>query len=358
MLDEFLMHFLASKPFPFNVCFRQVEAAGDHAFHVVGLEVWEVGLLDALHFVITEPVRDVLRLEFVQYLCIELVVVDGGVVVDELSLADADTEVATATCGVAKRMLIVGGSKEGCVAAAIFLRLTEDGATVNLHLRQCLLELALLRGSHIGKLVDVDEQIMGERHVAVELVAEVDVVHEVHAEMRRQESDGEGALATSLLTDEHRHTLVAVKHVHAEPVCHTRAQPCAVPRELFAVDAGQSAEEFADVVLAIPRREGVEPVGSRVIQWCIFRIDVLIQTLTQVAYLDAGTLEAADHGVASLTGEWAERFGVVIAKFAHLILVRQHIVTKIVVIAEEDLKRGDLLLTTGCRSKKFICHRF
>ena len=70
---------------------------------------------------------------------------------------------------------------------------------------------------------------MGERHLGIKLVVEVDVVEEVLAEFLWQQSVGEGTFSASLLSDEYRGYLVAMKHVHVEPQCHGRAEPGGAP---------------------------------------------------------------------------------------------------------------------------------
>ena len=51
----------------------------------------------------------------------ELCVVDGGLVVDELTLGNLDAEVASATCLVAEGLSLVGGSQERGKAPTVLL---------------------------------------------------------------------------------------------------------------------------------------------------------------------------------------------------------------------------------------------
>ena len=80
----------------------------------------------------------------------------------------------------------------------------QDRAPVHLHLRKHLLQLALLRWSHIRKLIYVDKAIMSERHLRVKLIGKVDVVEEILSQMIRQQAIGKGTLAATLLADKHR----------------------------------------------------------------------------------------------------------------------------------------------------------
>lgn len=128
------------------------------------------------------------------------------------------TDEAAATRRVAERMLIIGSCQEGSVTRTVILTLTEDRAPIHLHLRKHLLQLALLRWSHIRKLIYVDKEIMSERHLGVKLIGKVDVVEEILAQMIRQQAIGKGTLAATLLADKHRSGFVAMKHIHLQPV--------------------------------------------------------------------------------------------------------------------------------------------
>ena len=72
-----------------------MEATDEHAFHVVAPEEWLVCLLDAKDFIVAEPIRLAFFVKFMEELGIELVVVDGGRIVDELSVVDSDADVAS-----------------------------------------------------------------------------------------------------------------------------------------------------------------------------------------------------------------------------------------------------------------------
>lgn len=137
-----------------------MEALGQDVLHIIGLEVRKIGLLDAGDLIVGEPIRGLLLAEFVQDLGVELRVVDGGLIVDEDSLHDAQAQVATTAGGVAERMRIVGGGQERGIAGTVLLAAAEDGTSVDLDLREGLLELGLLRGTHVGKLIDVDQQLL------------------------------------------------------------------------------------------------------------------------------------------------------------------------------------------------------
>ena len=182
LLAETLEDVVHDEPLGILLLFRYLEASLEHRVHVVGLEVGEIALLDASHLVVAEPIWSLLLPQLIENLGIELSVVDGRTIVDEFAGWYSDADVSAASRGVAERMLIVGGRQERGVSRTVFLALSEDRATVHLHLGEGLLELALLRRSHVSQLVDVDEEVVGKCHVRVELVGKVDVVEEVLAQ--------------------------------------------------------------------------------------------------------------------------------------------------------------------------------
>ena len=190
------------------------ETSLEHRLQVIRLKERKIVLLQTNHIVIGEPITRLLIPQLIHNLCIELVVIDDRNVVYITTGWDVDTDVSATSRRVAERMLVVGGCQEGGITRTISLRLAEDGTAVHLHLGECLLQLSLLVRSHVGELIYVDIEVVGESHLAVKLVGEVDVVEEVLAQMLRQEAVGKSTLATPLLTDEHRHHLVAVQRVH------------------------------------------------------------------------------------------------------------------------------------------------
>lgn len=73
-------------------------------------------------------------------------------------------------------MLIVGSRQERGVTRTVSLALAKDRATIHLHLGECLLQLSLLRRSHVSQLIYVDKEVMGERHLRVKLIAKIDMI--------------------------------------------------------------------------------------------------------------------------------------------------------------------------------------
>ena len=139
--------------------------------------------MDTGHFGVAEPVGYLLHTQLMQQLSKELCVVDGGLIVDELTFGNLDADVTSATCFIAERLSLVCGGQERRIAPTVLLCLTKDGAAVYLYLREHLLQPPLLRGPHVGKLVDVDQQVVGQGHFAVELISQVDVVEKVDAQL-------------------------------------------------------------------------------------------------------------------------------------------------------------------------------
>ena len=100
---------------------RLAEAELDHLGHILLLHVPLVQLLDAGHLVVVEPVGSLQLAQFVQHLGIQLVVVDVARIVDEPSLRDGQTDVATRTRGVRQRMGVVGRRHKRGEAWAVLL---------------------------------------------------------------------------------------------------------------------------------------------------------------------------------------------------------------------------------------------
>ena len=177
-------------------------------------------------------------------------------------------------------MRVVGcGDKRG-IAKSVVLTAAENGSSVHLHLRQSLLELALLRHTHIGKLVDVDEKVVGESHLAVKLVAEVDVVEIVASQSLRQQSEGKRALAATLLSDEHGHSLVAMLAIHLQPMRHHRAEPYGTPSHRLHRHSGNAVEEVGNVVVSVPLGQCVEEIANGTELPHGIRLDILVDVLT------------------------------------------------------------------------------
>ena len=95
-------------------------------------------------------------------------------------------------------MWIVGGGDEGGKPWTVFLRAAEDRTTVDLRLRQGLFQMGVLTGTDCLQLVEVHQQVVGQCHLLVELVREVQVVEEVLSQMGWEQSGDEGCLTSSL----------------------------------------------------------------------------------------------------------------------------------------------------------------
>ena len=149
-------------------------------------------------------------------------------------------------------MGIVRGCHEGGEARAVFLRTAIDGTAVDLTLRESLLQRRMLTGTDSLQFIEVDQEVVCQRHLLVKLVGEVHVVKEVLTQMRREQAHDKGGLATPLRTNQRGNALVAMQGVHLEPVGYHRAQPDNEETMLLRADAGQSAEETGNVVLSVP----------------------------------------------------------------------------------------------------------
>lgn len=177
-------HLAAAQPSTFRSSLGQLIAVANQLLQaVLAPLVGEVSTLDAGHFGVAEPVGYLIYLQLVLQLGKELCVVNGALVIDELTFGNLDAEVAPATGLIAERLSLVCSSQERRIAPTVLLCLAEDGPTIDLYLREHLLQPPLLRGPHVGKLVDVDQQVVGQGHFAVELISQVDVVEKVDAQL-------------------------------------------------------------------------------------------------------------------------------------------------------------------------------
>ena len=274
----------------------------DDAFEIHGGLVLGVGSLECRHFLFAEPVALAL-LHLGLQLCIELSVVDGRFVVYELSLGNLNAEEASAAGGVVQGVAVVGGAHEAGVAPAVLLSVTVDGSAVDATLGEELLELCLLAASHLIQLVDVHEQVVGQRHLLVELVGEVHVVEEVHAQLLGQQQPAESGLAASLPSDEGGHHLVAVEAVLLHPVSHHASQPEVHPVALLGAQARQAVEECVDVVLAVPLRALAEPAGDGIVVGDQAGLDDGLHLVADALAVGQRFLGGEDEAVQILHGE-------------------------------------------------------
>ena len=227
------------------------EADIDHLLEVVGGLIGRIGQLQATRLVLCEPLAFVVA-DFVEHLSVELFIVNGREVVDDGTGSNLDAQETARARGVMQGMQVVRRGHERGVALTVGLRATIDGTPVHTYLRQQLLKLCLLRTAHLIELVDVHQQVVRQRHLLVELIAQVHMVEEVLAQLFGQQQAAEGALAATLCANQRGHHLIAVQRIHLQPVSHHRAHPDGEPVALVAADAGQAVEEGTHVVLAVP----------------------------------------------------------------------------------------------------------
>lgn len=117
-----IQHLVAAQPGAFCFSLGQLIAVANQSLQaVLAPLVGEVSTLDASHFGIAEPVGYLIYLQFMLQLGEELCVVDGTLVVYELTLGNLDAEVASATRLVAEGLSLVGGSQERGKAPTVLL---------------------------------------------------------------------------------------------------------------------------------------------------------------------------------------------------------------------------------------------
>ena len=135
---------LAREPDTLFVLIGKTETLVQESLHIVRSDERQIGCLNASHFIVAEPKRHHFIANFVLHLSIKLGMIDGREVIDERTFLDAQTQITTTSCRIAKRVRVVGRSKEACIADSVLLRLAKDGTAVDLHLRERLLQFPLM----------------------------------------------------------------------------------------------------------------------------------------------------------------------------------------------------------------------
>ena len=195
----------------------------------------------------------------------------------------------------------------------------------------------MLRGTDGIQLVEVHQQIVGQRHLLVELVREVQVVKIVLAQMLGQQAAQEGGLATALTAYERGHTLVAVQRVKLQPVGNGRAQPDSQIARLLGGDAGQTAEEVSHVVVAVPLGQVLQIVADGVVHGHRLRMEVELAERLGVTLVVQTLAQHVEHdAVAGTLRERAESL-VSLALAAELHLAVEHVAAKFKMILEIQL---------------------
>ena len=88
-----------------------------------------------------------------------------------------------------------------------------------------MLQLALLAAFHVGKLIDVHQQVVRQCHIGIKLVGKVDVIQIIGSQLRGQQAHGESCLATTLSANQYGSHFVTMQVVEAQPMGYHRAQP-------------------------------------------------------------------------------------------------------------------------------------
>lgn len=162
--------------------------------HLVDVEIvteGRIGLLNLVALVVGEPIAGAVT-DLVECLSIDLLVVDGRLVVEIRAIGNADADEASAASVVGQRVFVVGVGHERRVARTIVLHTSEGAARVDLYAAEGLLEVRLLASAESVKLLEQDEEVVGQREVGVELVAHIEVVHGVLTQVLGDEADAEG----------------------------------------------------------------------------------------------------------------------------------------------------------------------
>ena len=121
------------------------------------------------------------------------------------------------------------------------------------------------------------------------------------AQLGRQQTTHKGRLATTLRANQRRHTLVAVKRVHLQPVCHSGTNPDSEETVLFRAETRQSAEDSCHMILPVPLRQAVEELSDGIKERHLFRLHIHLNLCTRTSLLQNDlTFCSEDDAVESL----------------------------------------------------------
>ena len=277
--------------------FRLAETDLDDFHNVLLLLKTNVQFLNAPDFVVVEPIRSLQLVHLIHYLSIQLPVVNLTRVVNQLPVGDVHADVATTARCVRQGMQIVGRCHERRITRTVFLRSAIDGATVDLALRQRLLQVRVLTGTDGLKFVQIHQQVVRQGHLLIEFVRQVQMVQIVLAQVFRQQSFHESRLATTLRTNQRRHTLIAMQRVHLQPMGHSRTEPDTQIRQHFGADTRQATEYTCHMVLSVPLgkvgQKLPDGVECRDILGIDVRLDVRLRILPLTDVLAPGSQDDA-----------------------------------------------------------------
>ena len=179
-------------------------------------------------------------------------------------------------------MTIVGGSHKRGKSGTILLGTPEYRASIHLADRQRLLQRCLLGRADGFQLVEVDQEIVRQSHLLIKLVRQIQMVEVILTQMLRQQTTHEGGLSATLTSDERRHTLITMKHVHLQPVGHSRSQPDGEIVQLLGGDAWNTGKNLGYMVLSVPCRQIVQKILYRIILRHFLRFHILLNLRLRV----------------------------------------------------------------------------
>ena len=197
----------------------------------------------------------------------------------------------------------------------------------------------MLTGTDGLQFVKTYQEVVRQRHLLVELVREVQVVQEILAQMRRQQTLEEGGLSAALSSNERRHNLIAVQGVHLQPMSHTGAQPDAEKILLFCADSRQATEQLRYMVLSVPLGQVVKVIANGVIRANLLRMNKLHNIRLWIGtFANILTLGTKDNAVQRLLSQRTENWFLPFGRLnRELHLPVQLVTTKQVVIVQKLL---------------------
>ena len=111
------------------------------------------------------------------------------------------------------------------------------------------------------------------------------MVEIVLTQVYRQQSTHESSLSATLSSNERRHTLVSMQHIHLQPVGNGRAQPDREIVQLLRGDARDTSKHLCNVVLSVPLRQTFKKHLRRIVLRHLFRPHILCYLRLRTALL-------------------------------------------------------------------------
>ena len=270
----------------------------EHLLHIVDHLEGEVLFLDAPFVLTVEPCLTPMSY-LMDHLRIELLVVNDTLCVD--GSAGLYTHKPSATRQVGERRGVVGGADEGGIALLLLDDALIELARLHVGFLQDVFQESILALGHAVVLVQVDQGEACQCLFRLIAVGEIDTVGIVCAQLFGQDHPAERGFPVALRTDDEGYGGIAVQGLGHQPSCHHATEPQPEVVRPVGVVGRQPSGKRAYVVVAVPFRQCVQPVGNGVVFFhqCRFHISAHVF----VPHLDAFAESLQGNGVQHRLGQ-------------------------------------------------------